>query len=60
MFEYKHVTLPAGRIPKSVGFDAVLSMELNEFAEQGWRVVSVTRTGIADTLRGVVLERARS
>lgn len=56
-FEYKYVTLPVGVIPKSVGFDAVVSMELNEFAAQGWRAVSITRSGTGSTPTSVLLER---
>lgn len=55
--EYKYVTLPTGPVPKSVGFDAVVTMELNEFAALGWRVVSSTRLGIGSSPLAVVLER---
>ena len=51
------VSLPQGVIPKSVGFAAVVSMELTELAEQGWRVVSAYRTGSGFTPLEVVLER---
>lgn len=57
--EYKYVTLPVGAIPRSVGFDAVVSMELNEYAAAGWRVVSTTRLGIGALPLAVVLERPR-
>lgn len=56
-FEYKHVTLPLGSVPRSVGFDAVVSMELNEYAAQGWRIISATRLGIGITPTSVILER---
>ena len=56
-FEYKYATLPIGSVPRTVGFDAVVSMELNEFAAQGWRVVSSTRLGIGSTPLAVVFER---
>jgi hypothetical protein len=56
-FEYKYVTLPLGSVPRSVGFDAVVSMELNEYAAQGWRVVSATRLGIGSNPLAVVFER---
>ena len=55
--EYMFVSLPQGVIPKSVGFAAVVSMELTELAEQGWRVVSAHRTGSGFTPLEVVLER---
>ena len=55
--EYKHVTLPVGPIPKTVGIDAVLSMELNEFAALGWRVSTINRTGSGFTPYSVLLER---
>ena len=58
--EYKYVTLPVGSIPRSVGFDAVVSMELNEYAAKGWRVSSVTRLGLGTTPMAVVFERATS
>ncbi|KGJ73476.1 hypothetical protein GY21_11225 [Cryobacterium roopkundense] len=56
-FEYKHVTLPVGAFSTSVEFDAVVTMELNEFAAHGWRVASATRLGIGLTPLSVVFER---
>lgn len=55
--EYKYVTLPVGVVPKSVGFDAVVSMEINELTAQGWRAVSMTRSGIGHTPLSVLFER---
>lgn len=55
--EYLFVKLPQGVVPKSVEFEAVVSMELTELAAQGWRVVTTNRIGSGFTRLEVVLER---
>lgn len=49
--------IPEGKIPRSVTFDDVASMELTELAQAGWRVVAGTRLGIGFTPWAVILER---
>ena len=56
--EYLFRTLPKGVVPKTVGFEAVVSMELTELAAQGWKIVSATRNGPGFTPLEVVMERA--
>lgn len=55
--EYLFTSLPKGVVPKSVGYEAVVSLEMTELASQGWRVVSAARTGVGFTPLEVVLER---
>lgn len=55
--EYLFTRLPQSVVPKSVGFEPVVSMELSELAAEGWRVVTATRSGIGSTPLEVVLER---
>ena len=55
--EYKFTKLPKGIVPKSVGYEAVVSMELTELAAEGWRVVTTNRLGQELTPLDVVLER---
>jgi len=58
--EYLLLKLPAGVVPKSVGFERVFTMELNEYAAQGWRVVSATRAMTGFTPMEVLLERPKN
>lgn len=58
-FEYLFVKVPKSVVPKSVGFESVVSMELTEFAAQGWRVVTAGRSNGGATPLEVVLERER-
>jgi hypothetical protein len=55
--EYLFVMLPKGVVPKSVGFEPVVSMELSELGKEGWRVVTANRSGIGFTPLEVLLER---
>lgn len=55
--EYLFVKLPQGVVPKTVGFEPVVSMELTELAAQGWRVVTAGRSASGFTPLDVVLER---
>jgi hypothetical protein len=57
--EYKFVQLPVGPVPRSVGFAAVLNMELNEYGSEGWRIIQASRNGIGFTPLEVVFERNR-
>jgi len=55
--EYLFTTLPKGVVPKTVGFEAVVSMELTELAALGWQVVTATRQAGGFTPLEVLLER---
>lgn len=57
--EYLFVKVPQSVVPKTVGFEAVVSMELTEFAAQGWKVVTAGRSNGGSTPLEIVLERER-
>jgi len=55
--QYRLVILPKGKIPKTVSYEAMVTMELNELADEGWRPVSINRSGSQFMPMDVLLER---
>ena len=60
MTEYLFIKLPQGIVPKSVSFEAVVSMELTELGGLGWKVTAAGRAGSGFTPLEVVLERSNN